>query len=402
GNFNNTIYTADGITSRFFKKDGKFFINTQGEEGSYHDYEIKYTFGYFPLQQYLVDFPSGKMQATRQSWDSRKNKWFHQYPGQKIPSHDWLHWTGNAQNWNTTCARCHSTNLQKNYDFASDSYHTTYSVLTVSCESCHGPAKLHVDYVNSASYKKGEKVKGSYMLMAKNSGQVAEINTCAPCHMRAAELTRQMPTGAELLDNYIPEIPSLEFFYADGQVKDEDYTYTSYLQSKMYSRGIKCSNCHNAHSGKVLFTGNTLCLQCHAKKYDEFSHTNHTTGTEASQCKNCHMPGTYYMGNDFRHDHALRVPRPDLTANFGTPNACNKCHTDQTPSWAAAAIVKWYGNKRAYHFSEDLIPASKASGESEAHILKLFNDTATPAIIRATVFLITHTILSGFDSQFQG
>ena len=99
GDFN-TSYTADGITSRFFKRDGKFFINTQNEKGDYQDYEVLYTFGYYPLQQYITDFPNGKKQVFRQSWDSRKKQWFHQYAGEVIPPDDYLHWTQAGQNWN--------------------------------------------------------------------------------------------------------------------------------------------------------------------------------------------------------------------------------------------------------------------------------------------------------------
>lgn len=394
GDFSNSTYTADGITSRFFKRDGKFFINTQSEDGTNHDYEIKYTFGYFPLQQYLVEAPGGRMQATRQSWDSRNKKWFHQYAGEKIPPHDWLHWTGNAQNWNTMCARCHSTNLQKNYDFATDTYHTTYSGLTVGCESCHGPGKKHIDYANSSDYKDGKKISGSFILMTKNSDQTSQINTCAPCHMRAAEISNSYVQSHELLDNFIPEIPSTDFYYADGQMRDEDYTYASFLQSKMYARGVKCSNCHNPHSGKILFADNQLCMQCHAKKYDDVAHTFHKVNTEASLCKSCHMPGTVYMGNDLRHDHTFRVPRPDLSVQFGTPNACNKCHSNKSAIWAADAVKKWYGPKRAYHFSEDLISASKQNAETEGHVLRLVNDTATPAIIKATALYYLKNIIT--------
>ena len=258
GDFKNTSYTADGVTSHFFKKGDKYFINTQGPDGNNHDYEIKYTFGYYPLQQYLIAFPGGKLQVTRQSWDSKNKKWFDQYAGQKIPAHDWLHWTGNAQNWNTECAACHSTNLQKNYDFNNDTYHTTYSLMTVSCESCHGAGQLHIDYIKSADYKNGKKVKDSYLQMTKNSNQQTQINTCAPCHSRRSEVSADKLASSQFLDNYIPQIPTKEFYYADGQAKDEDYVYTSFLESKMYSRGVECSNCHNPHSGKVLYTTNQL------------------------------------------------------------------------------------------------------------------------------------------------
>ncbi len=382
GNFNNVSFTADGVTSRFFKKEGKFFINTQGDDGNNHDYEVKYTFGFTPLQQYLVEFPGGKMQVPRVSWDTKQKKWFHQYAGQKISSHDWFHWTGNSQNWNTMCASCHSTNLQKNYSIDSDSYHTTYSVINVSCESCHGAGKMHIDFVNGNDYKNAKKIPGFYI--NKNSEQLAQINTCAPCHARKSDISASLVQSGEIMDNYIPEIPSTEHFHADGQVNDEDYIYTSFLQSKMFHRDVKCSNCHNPHSGKILFAANQLCLLCHAKKYDDPSHTFHPVGIEALECKSCHMPGKIYMGNDLRHDHSFRVPRPDLSVKYSTPNACTNCRESKSAQWAADAITKWYGPERKYHFADDLIPGSKIEEGSEMHLIKLLGDTAVPNIVKAT------------------
>ena len=261
------------------------------------------------------------------------------------------------------CASCHSTNLQKNYNIDADSYNTTYSVINVSCESCHGAGKLHIDFVNSNDYKKGKKIPGSYLHLDKSSAQLAQINTCAPCHARKADISASLVQSGEIMDNYIPEIPTTEHFHADGQVNDEDYIYTSFLQSKMFHRDVKCSNCHNPHSGKILFATNQLCLQCHAKTYDDPSHTFHPVGIAASECKSCHMPGKVYMGNDLRHDHSFRVPRPDLTVKYGTPNACNNCHNNKPAQWAADAITKWYGPERKYHFADDLIPGSKIDAE---------------------------------------
>lgn len=384
GNFNNVSYAADGITSRFFKREGKFFINTQGDDGKNHDYEVKYTFGYFPLQQYLVEFPGGKMQATRQSWDSREKKWFHQYAGQHIHYRDWLHWTGNAQNWNTMCAECHSTNLNKGYDIQTDTYSTTYDVLNVSCESCHGPGKNHIDYTGGDEYKKGNKVIYSYIQLGKNSAQVAQVNTCMPCHAVQTGIDASKLNKGELLDDYIPMLPTTERYFADGQIRDEDYNFSSFLQSKMFARGIKCGSCHNLHSGKLLLAGNKTCMQCHEPKYDGPAHLNHAVNTAGAACVNCHAPGKVYMGNDLRHDHSFRVPRPDLSVTYGTPNACNSCHTEKSTKWAAEAVIKWYGPTRKYHFAEDLIPGSEGNEKSEAHLNKLIGDTAVPNIIKAT------------------
>lgn len=384
GDFNNVTFTGDGVTSRFFKKEGKFYINTQGEDGKNHDYEVKYIFGFTPLQQYLVEFTGGRMQVPRVSWDVVEKKWFHQYPGQKIPSHDWLHWTGNAQNWNTMCASCHSTNLQKNYDLENDSYKTTYSVINVSCESCHGAGKLHMDYVNGKDYKAGDKIPGSFLHLAKNAGQTEQLNTCAPCHARKADITAIPETGDEIMDNYIPEIADKEFFHPDGQQDAEDYNYTSFLQSRMFRQGVKCSNCHDPHSGRTVLTGNQTCLQCHAKTFDDPAHTFHAIGSPGSECKNCHMPGKRYMVNDLRYDHSFRVPRPDLSVKYGTPNACNNCHANKTAQWSVDAVIKWYGPVRKYHFAEDLIPGSKLDQNSEANLIKLFGDSSVPDIIKAT------------------
>jgi Tfp pilus assembly protein PilF len=385
GDFNNVSFTADGVSSRFFKKGSRFFINTEGDDGKNHDFEVKYIFGYKPLQQYLVQFPGGRMQVPRLSWDVNKKKWFNQYAGQKIPSHDWLHWTGNAQNWNTMCASCHSTNLKKNYDIKTDVYKTSYSIINVSCESCHGGGKAHVDFINGDDYKSGKKVAGSYLKLAKKSSQKEELNTCAPCHARASELNGSHIDSKEIMDNYIPQIPDTENYHADGQVDDEDYIYTSFLQSRMFHKGVSCSTCHNPHSAKLKRIGNQTCTLCHIPtKYDVPTHTFHKTGTAAAECKNCHMPGKLYMGNDLRHDHSFRVPRPDLSVKYRTPNACSNCHKDKSEKVLADAVIKWYGPNRKYHFAEDLIPGSQLNAESEKHLIKLIDNKFVPKIIKAT------------------
>jgi tetratricopeptide (TPR) repeat protein len=385
GDFNNVTFSADGVTSRFYKKGTKFFINTEGDDGKNYDFEVKYIFGFKPLQQYLIQFPGGRMQVPRLSWDVNKKKWFNQYAGQKIPSHDWLHWTGNAQNWNTMCAVCHSTNLRKNYNVKTDTYKTSYSIINVSCESCHGPGKQHVDFIHSNDYKSGGKVAGSFLKLAKNSRQTEELNTCAPCHARISEINSSHIESMEIMDNYIPQIPDNEFYHADGQVDDEDYIYTSFLQSRMFHKGVSCSTCHNPHSAKLKRIGNQTCTLCHIPtKYDVPTHTFHPKRSPSVSCVNCHMPGKLFMGNDYRHDHSFIVPRPDLSLKYGTPNACSNCHKDKSEKTLADAIIKWYGPKRKYHFAEDLILGSKIDANSEKHLNNLIDNKFVPKIIKAT------------------
>jgi tetratricopeptide (TPR) repeat protein len=385
GDFNNTVLKADGVVSTFFKKDGKFFINTQGPDGQNHDYEVKYTFGYEPLQQYLIEFPGGKMQATRASWDTKKKVWFHQYPGQKLAANDWLHWTGNGQNWNTMCASCHSTQVVKNYNIETDSYQTHFNEVNVSCEACHGPGKAHLDYISSDDFKKGSKEKGSKLWLTKSSSQQELVNACGNCHGRRVDLTGATHAGAEYLQDFIPELPTNTFFFADGQMNEEDFNYTSFLQSKMFHRGVQCTNCHNPHSGALLFDGSKTCNQCHAPEtFNVPQHTMHPESVSATvNCVSCHMPSKIYMGNDLRHDHSFRIPRPDQSVEYGTPNTCNSCHTDKSAAWAAAAVVKHYGPTRKRHYSDDLLPGSRLNDQSEGHLKKLVSDTATPQIVRA-------------------
>lgn len=384
GDFNNTSFTADGVTNKFFKRDGKFFINTQGDDGLNHDYQVLYVFGYFPLQQYLIAFPGGRLQSTRVSWDSREKKWFHQYDGQKIHHKDWLHWTGASQNWNTMCASCHSTDLQKNYDFTTDSYNTTWNEINVTCESCHGPGSKHTDFMNSPEYKRGVRLKNSGLVYAKNPNPQMQINTCAPCHARKSDIAQMFTPSDEIMDNLIPQIISNDFYFSDGQIRDEDYEYSSFTQSKMFHNNVRCSNCHNPHSGKLVAVGNNLCLNCHAPKYNTEEHHFHKINTEGAQCINCHMPEKTYMGNDHRRDHSFRIPRPDQSIVWETPNTCTSCHKEKSNTWAADAIKKWYGPTRAYHFSDDLLPGSELSDKSEKHLLKLLADTLQPEMARAT------------------
>ncbi len=384
GDFNNAVLTADGVTSRFFKRDGKFYIHTQGDDGTYTDFEVLYTFGIYPLQQYLVAFPGGRMQATRASWDSRDKRWFHQYPGQEIHHRDWLHWTGNGQNWNTMCASCHSTDLQKNYDAGTDSYATTWAELNVSCETCHGPGSRHIDYINSAAYKRGERLPRAALWYGRDTITQLQLNTCAACHARKADIAQAVMRTDEIMDDLIPQVISTDFYYADGQIREEDYEYGSFTQSKMFHQNVRCSQCHNPHSGKTYHAGNTLCLQCHKPEYDSPQHHFHKPDTEAALCVNCHMTVRTYMGNDHRRDHSFRVPRPDQSVRYDTPNACTGCHKEKLNAWAAEAVKKWYGPERKHHFSDDLLPGSQLDADSEAPLVRLLADTAQPAIARAT------------------
>jgi len=391
GDFNNTAFTRFGITSRFFRKDGKFFVNTEGADGEFQDFEIKYTFGIRPMQQYMVEFPDGRVQVLRVSWDTRKNAWFYVTPSdvtdERIEPGDPLHWTGVGQNWNTMCAECHSTNLAKNYDLESNTFHTTYSEIDVSCETCHGPGSVHVELAESKSLF-WDRLHGYGLPKLKGASSRNEIDTCAPCHSRRVPVHPGYQSGKDFLSHFEPSLIHSGLYHTDGQILDEVYVYGSFLQSKMFTKGVRCSDCHNPHSLKLKFEGNRLCAQCHQPgKYDTPNHHHHTDGL-ATQCVTCHMPTRTYMNIDDRRDHSLRVPRPDLTVKLGTPNVCNGCHTEpfETAEWAAEKVRTWYGDNRPDdpHYALAFHAAQRGDADGLDLVRKLFRRADVPDIIRAT------------------
>ncbi len=379
GNFNNVIFKSKGITYKFLKKGEDYLVNTEGDDGQYHDFKIANTFGVRPLQQYLVDFPGGRKQCLTVAWDTRRNRWFDIQPEDSVHPGEWMHWTGGSMTWNNMCADCHSTDLHKNYDPATDTYHTTYSEINVSCEACHGPASQHVAYYRNPGKYKTAKPPALYMTKKTTAHEL--VDKCARCHARRSQLTPYFDYTGHFLDHYKPALISPPEYEADGQIKDEDYVYASFIQSKMYHHGVSCRDCHNMHTLKLKKQGNKLCLQCHESTYNNPAHHFHKQGTAASQCINCHMTGRYYMGIDFRRDHSFRIPRPDQSEKYGTPNACTGCHEDKSNRWASQVIENHFGKNRQDHFSNDML---KGYFTNPDYFLEVVRQKKYPAISRAT------------------
>ena len=382
GDFNNTKYISQGVTSVFFKKGEYFYVNTEGPEGTYEDFKIEYVFGIKPLQQYIVQFPNGHYQCLRTAWDTEKGKWFDLYPDFKVVHSEWLHWSRGGLNWNAMCSDCHSTNLRKNYNFENHSYDTQYAIINVSCEACHGPGKNHLEQVNKLG--NAYKSKGD-LKMISNTDSKKLVDECARCHMRREQITAHFNFEGTMLDHYFPQLIAENLYHPDGQILDEVYVYGSFVQSKMYHNGVSCINCHDSHSLELKFEGNQLCTQCHLpESYNTPSHHFHNDNSEGSKCINCHMTGKYYMGNDFRRDHSFRVPRPDLSLKYGTPNACTQCHNDKNDEWAWEQFKNYYGQPDNKHFSELLAPGLTRKPYALEGLLELATDTIYPEIARAS------------------
>jgi len=422
GDFNGATFTHYDTTSRFYKKDGRFYAHTDGPDGEMREYEVVYTFGVEPLQQYLVAFPDGRYQVLGAIWDTRPEseggqRWYHLYPDEPIPYHDELHWTGPNQNWNFMCAECHSTDLKKNYDPATHTFKTSYEEINVACEACHGPASNHLKWAEE--YNRGIDRNDPTLGLSvrlKNDGGVWEyapgevtakrskpienrtmINMCARCHARRGTISNDYPYGGHLLETHLLSLLDENLYFPDGQIRDEVYVHGSFLQSKMYQHGVTCTDCHDPHSMRIQMPGNALCSKCHLPDhYDTPKHHFHEQDTEGASCTDCHMPTRTYMGVDARRDHSLRVPRPDLTIKTGSPNACNTCHDDQTPQWADEALDTWYGKDRMNkpHYGEVIHAAHNQAPDADQQLAALIKDAEQPGIVRATAL----SLLSGYPT----
>ncbi len=405
GDFKNAKFAG----TTFFTRDGQYFVNTEGADGKRADFAIKYTFGVRPLQQYLIEMPGGRMQAFGLAWDARPRtqggqRWFSLYPGRTLKPGDPLHWTGIDQNWNFQCAECHSTNLRKGFDAASSTFHTTWSEVNVACEACHGPGSNHVAWARKERGSGDYPGKGlaialderktvqwtfaSDARIAKRSVPRAtsnEIDVCGRCHARAARFADDYAYGGAYGDSHRRVTLGEGLYWPDGQMRDEVYNWGSFLQSRMHASGVTCSDCHDPHSLKLRAEGNGVCAQCHAASaFDASAHTHHAQGTVT--CAQCHMATTTYMVVDPRHDHSFRVPRPDLSVKLGVPNACNGCHANRTPQWAADSVdTLWGKERRGYQqFADAFAGARSGAPATRGKLLTIVADPAQPAIVRAS------------------
>jgi len=413
GDFNDAEFTLDGVTTRFFRDDGRFMVRTQGVDGGTADFVVHYVFGIDPLQQLLLELPGGRLQAFGVAWDARQaeqggQRWYHLYPDDPPRPGDRLHWSAPDQNWNHMCAECHSTDLLKRYDPASDRYATSYAEIDVGCEACHGPGAGHVAWARQPVRDADPRLaillderKGVSWRPDPASGQprrsmprtsTKEISTCARCHARRGRLTESYRHGAPVGDSHRVATLSPGLYQPDGQVLDEVYVYGSFLQSRMHAAGVTCSDCHQPHTLKLRTDGDALCATCHAAlRYAGRQHHHHDSAEAGARCVACHMPATTYMGVDPRRDHSFRIPRPDLSVELGVSNACSGCHADRDAAWAATQVAEWRDGKPAHpgypRHARALAAAAQGLPAARNALLEVASDHGQSAIARASAIV---------------
>lgn len=332
GSFTNTMRVADGLLE----------ITTAGRTGTASVHHAEAVIAIEPLRQYLVPFPGGRLQVVDVSYDPKNDEWFNAQGDEDRQPHEWGYWKNRSMTWNVQCAYCHMTGLEKNYDPATDTYATTWRAMGISCTQCHGTMPAHVANPK-APVTRAEK---------RSPEQI--FHACGSCHSRREEITGRFAARDNYFDHYRLALPDLgNTYHADGQVWDEDFEFSSFLMSRMGHKNVRCLDCHNPHSGKLILPveNNALCMSCHTPPGrngavpipDPVAHGHHKEGSTGNVCVDCHMPITKYMVRDPRRDHGFTSPDPLLTKESGIPNACSRCHTDKTIEWNIEWADKWYG-----------------------------------------------------------
>ena len=403
GDFSDVRFSLHGQNTGFTTSEDGYIVTTETDAGV-ESLTVRYTFGVDPLQQYLLSLPGGRVQALAVAWDSRDaarggQRWFHLNPEDPVAPDDPLHWTGLAYNWNSNCADCHSIGVTKGFRAEDDEYQTDFIELSVGCEACHGPGSVHAQ-VPEQSY-------GPALDAA-----VSQVEVCAPCHSRRSQLAEGFRAGDEYLDFYRPAFLQAPLYHPDGQILDEVYVYGSFLQSKMYRRGVRCTDCHEPHRAALRVEGNALCLQCHSvagnprfptltrQNYDDVSHHYHEPGSDGARCVSCHMPGRTYMGVDVRHDHSFRVPRPDLSDALGVPNACGGCHTNRSAAQLAQQIREWgFEDRTAPDWADVLSRVRLQRLDVEPLAAQLAQDPDQSDLVRATLLAEFGAYRRGYSSD---
>lgn len=279
--------------------------------------------GVAPLQQYVLEADKGRRLIAPIAWNVEDQRWFDpSVDGAVGDPADALYWAGLTGTWNHMCASCHTTGTVEGFDPKTLGYDTHYTEAHVGCAACHG-------------------VDGS----ADTRSQSGQLAVCGPCHGRGEPVLGEAKPGDLLLDRIVPEVLDSPAFGVDGGTipAEEVFELGPFLQSRMHAAGVRCTDCHDLHTGGLRVSDapagpNNVCAHCHEPAhYDTKEHTHHTVGGPGSACVDCHMPTQRYMRIDLRHDHHIRVPDPALAASLGLNDPCTSCHRGKPPGdWPTA------------------------------------------------------------------
>ena len=347
--FSGEIRVGEELFSVAARGDSLIFTAT-GKSGKSTEYPAIHAMGGKYIYYFLTPLDRGRLQVLPLAYDCDNDSWYNN-PESGVRHFETiddapLDWMNHLYTFNTTCYSCHVSQLETNFNISDNTYSTTWREPGINCETCHGPSHAHI----VACVEAGEgNIPDDLKIIVTGEFTPAQHNaSCASCHAKALVLAKDFIPGSEFYDFY--DLITLENhdFYADGRDLGENYTMTTWEMNVCADNSdMHCVTCHTS-SGRYRFTGddaNNACMPCHEEKVNSPAiHTSFMPDNTVNECILCHMPKTSFAMMD-RSDHSFRPPIPGASAVFGSPNACNICHDDQTAGWADSVLTRAGKNK---------------------------------------------------------
>lgn len=315
------------------------------KDGSIEEFTAVHTMGGKYIYYFLTEFERGRLHTLPLAYDCKTDTWYNN-PESGVRHFETmgdqaLDWKNHLYTFNVSCYNCHVSQLKSNFSLENLSYETSWGEAGINCETCHGPSSEHVRVCVEAG--EGQVPEDLKIIVTSKYTKEQHNSSCGSCHAKSSIVKPGYPPGERFYDYF--DLTTLENhdFYADGRDLGENYTMTTWAQNIcMQEANLHCASCHTS-SGRYRFAGdnaNQACAPCHNDKIaDVGTHSGHKIDGEGSLCVSCHMPMTTFARMD-RSDHSFRPPMPEATMAFGSPNACNICHSDKSPEWANREIKK--------------------------------------------------------------
>lgn len=285
--------------------------------------------------------------------------------------------------WNDVCIECHSTAGQPRFVDGQPSEPAVVE-LGIACESCHGPAREHIEANRSPWLRfikrdrEDDTVVNPARLDARRASQV-----CGHCHSISSypsadrfrghwneyEPGDEFETDGRVMirpgsDDPLQEAVVAEMaraeqgrfprdrFWSDGAVRVAGREMNDTVGSPCFEGGeFSCMSCHSMHEYEDTddqlasgMRGDAACTQCHPQfEANVTAHTKHAPDSPGSRCMNCHTPYTTYGLLKAIRSHRVSSPDVEVELETGRPNACNACHLDKSLAWTEAQLERDFG-----------------------------------------------------------
>jgi hypothetical protein len=361
----NTHFKGESSEAWMRRDKDRYLMRTKGADGTLGEWPVQWLVGGKRMQDPITLLPDGRWQVLPVYFHvTGKGEWVdysEKKQGALAPDHPffWANFRRSAQH---ACLDCHVTGLDARYDRATHQWETKFADAGVACESCHGPGGRHAESQLPADIVQPEK-------LPKEEG----FAVCAQCHgprrtlFPMLDAAHRFQPGQRYDASYQPMVLLVGNersgdFFNDGRPSTSSFEYQALIQSQCHLKGgATCLTCHTApHDPSApnevkkvkpvaarTSVNSATCQGCHAEVLAQGEQHTHHKAVAAQDCLACHMPPVVSGVLDHFADHALDVPVPQNTAKHDVPNACNTCHTKETPDAMGAALAKWWPKAEA-------------------------------------------------------